>query len=168
MKRRYTALWLMLWLLLGLVAGCGNQEEAQGGQQTPDSQQEEQTDPNHDGADQPEDSKEEPQTPAGQESRLEPAEEAAAQATAQGITQQGIYWRQGEDGKRYVVFNGMDRAYSGMQGHLDEKTGTLTINVHSADGSSGISVYEVAGSGEVTSVVVLDNGQQVEVEGFPG
>ena len=33
MKRRYTALWLMLWLLLGLVAGCGNQEEAQGGQQ---------------------------------------------------------------------------------------------------------------------------------------
>ena len=127
MKRRYTALWLMLWLLLGLVAGCGNQEEAQGGQQTPDSQQEEQTDPKDDGADQPEDSKEEPQTPAGQESRLEPAEEAAAQATAQGITQQGIYWRQGEDGKRYVVFNGVDRAYSGMQGHLDEKTGTLTI-----------------------------------------
>ena len=168
MKRRYTARWLMLWLLLGLVAGCGNQEEAQGGQQTPDSQQEEQTDPKDDGADQPEDSKEEPQTPAGQGSRLEPAEEAAAQATAQGITQQGIYWRQGEDGKRYVVFNGVDRAYSGMQGHLDEKTGTLTINVHSADGSSGISVYEVAGSGEVTSVVVLDNGQQVEVEGFPG
>ena len=67
-----------------------------------------------------------------------------------------------------MVFNGVDRAYSGMQGHLDEKTGTLTINVHSADGSSGISVYEVAGSGEVTSVVVLDNGQQVEVEGFPG
>ena len=98
MKRRYTALWLMLWLLLGLVAGCGNQEEAQGGQQTPDSQQEEQTDPKDDGADQPEDSKEEPQTPAGQGSRLEPAEEAAAQATAQGITQQGIYWRQGEDG----------------------------------------------------------------------
>ena len=76
MKRRYTALWLMLWLLLGLVAGCGNQEEAQGGQQTPDSQQEDQTDPKDDGADQPEDSKEEPQTPAGQESRLEPAEEA--------------------------------------------------------------------------------------------
>ena len=110
MKRRYTALWLMLWLLLGLVAGCGNQEEAQGGQQTPDSQQEEQTDPKDDGADQPEDSKEEPQTPAGQGSRLEPAEESRRPGHGPGHHPAGDLLAAGEDGKRYGgVQAGVDR-----------------------------------------------------------
>ena len=87
--------------------------------------------------------------------------QVSAQEFAQGKTGSGV-WKVEKDGVSYLLFYGEKREYSGVQADYDEKTGTLTVNFHSADGAGEPLLYRLEGQPE--TLILLDNGQQVELQ----
>ena len=85
----------------------------------------------------------------------------SAQEFTQGKTGSGV-WKVEKDGVSYLLFYGEKREYSGVQADYDEKTGTLTVNFHSADGAGEPLLYRLEGQPE--TLILLDNGQQVEMQ----
>ena len=85
---------------------------------------------------------------------------ASAQEFTQGKTGSGV-WKVEKDGVSYLLFYGETREYSGVQADYDEKTGTLTVNFHSADGAGEPLLYRL--EGQPDTLILLDNGQQVEL-----
>lgn len=85
----------------------------------------------------------------------------SAQEFTQGKTGSGV-WKVEKDGVSYLLFYGEKREYSGVQADYDEKTGTLTVNFHSADGAGDPLLYRLEGQPE--TLILLDNGQQVEMQ----
>lgn len=86
--------------------------------------------------------------------------QVSAQEFTQGKTGSGV-WKVEKDGVSYLLFYGEKREYSGVQADYDEKTGTLTVNFHSADGAGEPLLYRLEGQPE--TLILLDNGQQVEL-----
>ena len=86
--------------------------------------------------------------------------QVSAQEFTQGKTGSGV-WKVEKDGVSYLLFYGENREYSGVQTDYDEKTGTLTVNFHSADGAGEPLLYRLEGQPE--TLILLDNGQQVEL-----
>ena len=86
--------------------------------------------------------------------------QVSAQEFTQGKTGSGV-WKVEKDGVPYLLFYGEKREYSGVQADYDEKTGTLTVNFHSADGAGEPLLYRLEGQPE--TLILLDNGQQVEL-----
>lgn len=84
----------------------------------------------------------------------------SAQEFTQGKTGSGV-WKVEKDGVSYLLFYGEKREYSGVQADYDEKTGTLTVNFHSADGAGDPLLYRL--EGQPDTLILLDNGQQVEL-----
>ena len=84
----------------------------------------------------------------------------SAQEFTAGKTGDGV-WKVEKDGVSYLLFYGEKREYSGVQADYDEKTGTLTVNFHSADGAGEPLLYRLEGQPE--TLILLDNGQQVEL-----
>ena len=84
----------------------------------------------------------------------------SAQEFTAGKTGDGV-WKVEKDGVSYLLFYGETREYSGVQADYDEKTGTLTVNFHSADGAGDPLLYRLEGQPE--TLILLDNGQQVEL-----
>ncbi|MBM6918094.1 hypothetical protein [Intestinimonas butyriciproducens] len=87
--------------------------------------------------------------------------QVSAQEFTQGKTGSGV-WKVEKDGVSYLLFYGEKREYSGVQADYDEKTGTLTVNFHSADGAGEPLLYRLEGQPE--TLILLDNGQQVELQ----
>ena len=85
----------------------------------------------------------------------------SAQEFTAGKTGDGV-WKVEKDGVSYLLFYGETREYSGVQADYDEKTGTLTVNVHSADGAGDPLLYRL--EGQPDTLHLLDNGQQVELQ----
>ncbi len=86
--------------------------------------------------------------------------QVSAQEFTQGKTGSGV-WKVEKDGVSYLLFYGEKREYSGVQADYDEKTGTLTVNFHSADGAGDPLLYRL--EGQPDTLILLDNGQQVEL-----
>ena len=84
----------------------------------------------------------------------------SAQEFTAGKTGDGV-WKVEKDGVSYLLFYGETREYSGVQADYDEKTGTLTVNFHSADGAGDPLLYRL--EGQPDTLILLDNGQQVEL-----
>ena len=84
----------------------------------------------------------------------------SAQEFTAGKTGDGV-WKVEKDGVSYLLFYGETREFSGVQADYDEKTGTLTVNFHSADGAGDPLLYRLEGQPE--TLILLDNGQQVEL-----
>lgn len=84
----------------------------------------------------------------------------SAQEFTAGKTGDGV-WKVEKDGVSYLLFYGEKREYSGVQADYDEKTGTLTVNFHSADGAGDPLLYRL--EGQPDTLILLDNGQQVEL-----
>lgn len=85
----------------------------------------------------------------------------SAQEFTAGKTGDGV-WKVEKDGVSYLLFYGETREYSGVQADYDEKTGTLTVNFHSADGAGEPLLYRL--EGQPDTLILLDNGQQVELQ----
>ena len=85
----------------------------------------------------------------------------SAQEFTAGKTGDGV-WKVEKDGVSYLLFYGETREYSGVQADYDEKTGTLTVNFHSADGAGDPLLYRL--EGQPDTLILLDNGQQVELQ----
>lgn len=85
----------------------------------------------------------------------------SAQEFTAGKTGDGV-WKVEKDGVSYLLFYGETREYSGVQADYDEKTGTLTVNFHSADGAGDPLLYRL--EGQPDTLHLLDNGQQVELQ----
>lgn len=85
----------------------------------------------------------------------------SAQEFTAGKTGDGV-WKVEKDGVSYLLFYGETREYSGVQADYDEKTGTLTVNFHSADGAGDPLLYRL--EGQPDTLYLLDNGQQVELQ----
>lgn len=85
----------------------------------------------------------------------------SAQEFTAGKTGDGV-WKVEKDGVSYLLFYGETREYSGVQADYDEKTGTLTVNFHSADGAGDPLIYRL--EGQPDTLILLDNGQQVELQ----
>lgn len=85
----------------------------------------------------------------------------SAQEFTAGKTGDGV-WKVEKDGVSYLLFYGETREYSGVQADYDEKTGTLTVNFHSADGAGDPLLYRL--EGQPNTLHLLDNGQQVELQ----
>ncbi len=85
----------------------------------------------------------------------------SAQEFTAGKTGDGV-WKVEKDGVSYLLFYGEIREYSGVQADYDEKTGTLTVNFHSADGAGDPLLYRLEGQPDMLHL--LDNGQQVELQ----
>ena len=85
----------------------------------------------------------------------------SAQEFTAGKTGDGV-WKVEKDGVSYLLFYGETREFSGVQADYDEKTGTLTVNFHSADGAGDPLLYRLEGQPE--TLILLDNGQQVELQ----
>ena len=85
----------------------------------------------------------------------------SAQEFTAGKTGDGV-WKVEKDGVSYLLFYGETREYSGVQADYDEKTGTLTVNFHSADGVGDPLLYRL--EGQPDTLHLLDNGQQVELQ----
>ena len=85
----------------------------------------------------------------------------SAQEFTAGKTGDGV-WKVEKDGVSYLLFYGETREYSGVQSDYDEKTGTLTVNFHSADGAGDPLLYRL--EGQPDTLILLDNGQQVELQ----
>lgn len=85
----------------------------------------------------------------------------SAQEFTAGKTSDGV-WKVEKDGVSYLLFYGETREYSGVQADYDEKTGTLTVNFHSADGAGDPLLYRL--EGQPDTLHLLDNGQQVELQ----
>ncbi len=85
----------------------------------------------------------------------------SAQEFTAGKTGDGV-WKVEKDGVSYLLFYGENREYSGVQADYDEKTGTLTVNFHSADGAGDPLLYRL--EGQPDTLHLLDNGQQVELQ----
>ena len=85
----------------------------------------------------------------------------SAQEFTAGKTGDGV-WKVEKDGVSYLLFYGENREYSGVQADYDEKTGTLTVNFHSADGAGDPLLYRL--EGQPDTLILLDNGQQVELQ----
>ena len=85
----------------------------------------------------------------------------SAQEFTAGKTGDGV-WKVEKDGVSYLLFYGETREYSGVQADYDEKTGTLTVNFHSADGAGDPLLYRL--EGQPDTMILLDNGQQVELQ----
>ncbi len=83
------------------------------------------------------------------------------QEAIDGLGEGGVYKIEGKEGT-YLVFKGADRAYSGVTGQVDGDV--MTVNFHSSDGTSELAVFEIKNAGQVDSILLLDNGQQVEVK----
>lgn len=84
----------------------------------------------------------------------------SAQEFTAGKTGDGV-WKVEKDGVSYLLFYGETREFSGVQADYDEKTGTLTVNFHSADGAGDPLLYRL--EGQPDTLILLDNGQQVEL-----
>lgn len=84
----------------------------------------------------------------------------SAQEFTAGKTGDGV-WKVEKDGVSYLLFYGETREFSGVQADYDEKTGTLTVNFHSADGAGDPLLYRL--EGQPDAMILLDNGQQVEL-----
>ncbi len=84
----------------------------------------------------------------------------SAQEFTAGKTGDGV-WKVEKDGVSYLLFYGETREFSGVQADYDEKTGTLTVNFHSADGAGEPLLYRL--EGQPDTLILLDNGQQVEL-----
>ncbi len=87
--------------------------------------------------------------------------QVSAQEFTAGKTGDGV-WKVEKDGVSYLLFYGETREYSGVQADYDEKTGTLTVNFHSADGAGDPLLYRL--EGQPDTLILLDNGQQVELQ----
>ena len=85
----------------------------------------------------------------------------SAQEFTAGKTGDGV-WKVEKDGVSYLIFYGETREFSGVQADYDEKTGTLTVNFHSADGAGDPLLYRL--EGQPDTLILLDNGQQVELQ----
>lgn len=85
----------------------------------------------------------------------------SAQEFTAGKTGDGV-WKVEKNGVSYLLFYGETREYSGVQADYDEKTGTLTVNFHSADGAGDPLLYRL--EGQPDTLHLLDNGQQVELQ----
>ena len=85
----------------------------------------------------------------------------SAQEFTAGKTGDGV-WKVEKDGVSYLLFYGETREFSGVQADYDEKTGTLTVNFHSADGAGDPLLYRL--EGQPDTLILLDNGQQVEMQ----
>ncbi|RHO56189.1 hypothetical protein DW094_06065 [Ruminococcaceae bacterium AM07-15] len=85
----------------------------------------------------------------------------SAQEFTAGKTGDGV-WKVEKDGVSYLLFYGETREFSGVQADYDEKTGTLTVNFHSADGAGDPLLYRL--EGQPDTLILLDNGQQVELQ----
>ncbi len=85
----------------------------------------------------------------------------SAQEFTAGKTGDGV-WNVETDGVSYLLFYGETREYSGVQADYDEKTSTLTVNFHSADGAGDPLLYRL--EGQPDTLHLLDNGQQVELQ----
>ena len=85
----------------------------------------------------------------------------SAQEFTAGKTGDGV-WKVEKDGVSYLLFYGETREYSGVQADYDEKTGTLTVNFHAADGAGDPLLYRL--EGQPDTLILLDNGQQVELQ----
>lgn len=85
----------------------------------------------------------------------------SAQEFTAGKTGDGV-WKVEKEGVSYLLFYGETREYSGVQADYDEKTGTLTVNFHSADGAGDPLLYRL--EGQPDTLHLLDNGQQVELQ----
>ena len=85
----------------------------------------------------------------------------SAQEFTAGKNGDGV-WKVEKDGVSYLLFYGEKREYSGVQADYDEKTGTLTVNFHSADGAGEPLLYRL--EGQPDTLILLDNGQQVELQ----
>lgn len=85
----------------------------------------------------------------------------SAQEFTAGKTGDGV-WKVEKDGVSYLLFYGETREYSGVQADYDEKTGTLTVNFHSADGAGDPLLYRL--EGQPDTLYLLDNGQPVELQ----
>lgn len=85
----------------------------------------------------------------------------SAQEFTAGKTGDGV-WKVEKDGVSYLLFYGETREFSGVQADYDEKTGTLTVNFHSADGAGEPLLYRL--EGQPDTLILLDNGQQVELQ----
>ncbi len=85
----------------------------------------------------------------------------SAQEFTAGKTGDGV-WKVEKDGVSYLLFYGETREYSGVQADYDEKTGTLTVNFHSADGAGDPLLYRLEGQPDMLHL--LDNCQQVELQ----
>ena len=84
----------------------------------------------------------------------------SAQEFTAGKTGDGV-WKVEKDGVSYLLFYGETREFSGVQADYNEKTGTLTVNFHSADGAGDPLLYRL--EGQPDTLILLDNGQQVEL-----
>lgn len=82
------------------------------------------------------------------------------QEAVDGLSTGGVYVKEAKEGT-YVIFKGDGRAYSGVTGQVDGQV--MTINFHSADGTGELSVFEIKNAAKVDSIILLDNGQQIEV-----
>ena len=85
----------------------------------------------------------------------------SAQEFTAGKTGDGV-WKVEKDGVSYLLFYGETREFSGVQADYDEKTGTLTVTFHSADGAGDPLLYRL--EGQPDTLILLDNGQQVELQ----
>ena len=87
--------------------------------------------------------------------------QVSAQEFTAGKTGDGV-WKVEKDGVSYLLFYCETREFSGVQADYDEKTGTLTVNFHSADGAGDPLLYRL--EGQPDTLILLDNGQQVELQ----
>lgn len=92
---------------------------------------------------------------------LDQETKVSAQEFTAGKTGDGV-WKVEKDGVSYLLFYGETREFSGVQADYDEKTGTLTVNFHSADGAGDPLLYRL--EGQPDTLILLDNGQQVELQ----
>ena len=91
----------------------------------------------------------------------------ALQKTIDKLTAGGVYLQAGEGDTQYLIFNGGNRVYSGITGQMDAKTKTMTVSFHSTDGTGALEVYALTGSDKVDTILLLDNGAQVEFAKLP-